>query len=171
MAVCAKYEICDNDFFRHLTMPCGLESCQAEPPLVPHRRVFVQFLGPTEHAQTIQLLKTAHAFASWVTGPYPALGTAPMEAMLCETPVVNDQPENLFSEGKLKNGENIVLVNSRDLQSIAAALVRLLQDSACRQHIGSGGRRFVLEQLNWNTIAGQMEVFYRRVLREKGRNV
>jgi glycosyltransferase involved in cell wall biosynthesis len=109
----------------------------------------VQFLGPTEHAQTIQLLKTAHAFASWVTGPYPALGMAPMEAMLCETPVVNDLPENLFGEGKLKNGENIVLVNFRDLQSIAAALVRLLQDSAWRQRIGPGGRRFVLAHHRW----------------------
>ena len=130
----------------------------------------VQFLGETPHERIVQLMKTSHAFASWVTGPYRSLGTAPMEAMLCETPVINDLPENLFGEGKLKDGENIVLVNSRDPQSIAAAIVRLLTDDAFRQKIGAGGRRFVLEHLNWNTIAAQMEAFYGQVLLEKGKN-
>ncbi len=123
----------------------------------------VRFLGPTPHDAVVELMKTSHAYASYVTGPYPGLGTAPMEAMLCGVPVLNDLPENLFGEGRLKNGENIVLVNSRDPNSIAAALIRLLRDEGLRHRIGAGGRRFVLEHLNWEGIAGQMEQFYERV--------
>jgi glycosyltransferase involved in cell wall biosynthesis len=128
----------------------------------------VQFLGETPHEEIIRLMKTSHVFANWVTGPYRSLGTAPMEAMLCETPVMNDLPENLFGEGKLRNGENIVLVNSRDPQSIANALVGLLEDENLRQRIGSMGRRFVLEHLSWDSIAAQMERFYSQILSKRG---
>ena len=126
----------------------------------------VQFLGETPHDEVIHLMQTSHIFASWVTGPYRSLGTAPMEAMLCEAPVINDLPESLFGEGKLENGENIVLVNSRDPQSIADTIIRLLKDEGLRQRIGAGGRRFVLEHLSWDSIAVQMERFYKRILAE-----
>jgi glycosyltransferase involved in cell wall biosynthesis len=129
----------------------------------------VQFLGEVPHEQVVALMKTAHAFASWATGPYKGLGTAPMEAMLCETPVINDFPEDLFGNGALHNGENIVLVNSRDPQAIADAMVRLLTDEALRQRIGAAGRRFVLEHLSWPAIAAQMEAFYGQILCAQGK--
>jgi glycosyltransferase involved in cell wall biosynthesis len=128
----------------------------------------VQFLGETPHDGVVRLIKTSHIFASWVTGPYHSLGTAPMEAMLCNTPVVNDLPENLFGEGKLKNGENIILVDSRDPHSIASGIIRVLTDEQLRQRIGAQGRRFVLEHLSWDSIAAQMEGFYERILAQKG---
>ena len=122
----------------------------------------VQFLGETQHAKTIELMKTSHVFASWVTGPYPSLGTAPMEAMLCGTPVVSDLPENLFGEGKLRDGENIVLVNSKDPKSIAHGIMNLLENGERRRKMGAAGRRFVLDHLGWDQIAAQMEAFYGR---------
>ncbi|MGH9450302.1 MAG: glycosyltransferase family 4 protein [Terriglobia bacterium] len=124
----------------------------------------VRFLGPTSHEQTVCLMKESHIFASWASARYKGLGTAPMEAMLCQTPVINDLPEDLFGEGKLKNGENIVLVDSRDPRSIAEAIIRLLSDDNLRQRIGAAGRRFVLENLGWEGIAEQMEHFYAQVL-------
>lgn len=124
----------------------------------------VEFLGPTEHSETIQLMKKSHVFASWVTGPYPSLGTAPMEAMLCETPVICDIPENLFGEGRLKNGENIVLANSKDPQAIAKALIQLLKNPSLRERIGKAGRRLVLESFSWDRISEEMILFYRKIL-------
>jgi glycosyltransferase involved in cell wall biosynthesis len=112
-------------------------------------------------------MKASHVFASWVTGPYHSLGTAPMEAMLCKTAVINDVSEDLFGAGKLKNGENIVLVDSRDPQSIADALIRLLTDEEFRLRVGGLGRRFVLDHLSWQSIAAQMECFYERILAQK----
>jgi len=124
----------------------------------------ITFLGETPHDEVIRLFKTSHVFASWVTGPYHGLGTAPMEAMLCNTPVVNDLPESLFGEGKLRNGENIVLVDSHDPRSIAAGITRLLSDEDLRQKIGARGRRFVLQHLSWDSISRNMECFYQRIL-------
>jgi glycosyltransferase involved in cell wall biosynthesis len=124
----------------------------------------VHFLGETPHEEVVRLLRTSHCFANWVTGPYHSLGTAAMEAMLCETPVINDLPENLFGAGKLREGENIVLVDSQDPESIATAVVRLLTDDECRKRIAAGGRRFVMEELSWDNISAQMEQFYQRVV-------
>jgi glycosyltransferase involved in cell wall biosynthesis len=131
----------------------------------------VQFLGETPHKEVVRLLQTSHVFASWVTGPYAGLGTAPMEAMLCETPVINDLPENLFGEGTLKNDHNIVLVNSRDPRSIADATIRLIKDPKLRQRIGAGGRRFVLDHLSWDSITTKMEHFYENIITENGISV
>lgn len=125
----------------------------------------VEFLGATAHDRTLQLMKTSQVFAHWLTGPYLALGTASMEAMLCGTPVVTDLQEDLFGRGKLRNGENILLVNSKDPKAVASSLVRLLEDEDLRHRIGREGRRFVQEHLDWNRIAEQMEDFYRQFLK------
>jgi glycosyltransferase involved in cell wall biosynthesis len=127
----------------------------------------VQFLGQTCHEETVRLMKTSHVFANWVTGPYHSLGTAAIESMLCATPVVNDLPENVFGPGGLRNGENIVLVDSSKPESVAEGILRLLRDEVFRRKIGLGGRRFVLERLNWESIAAQMERFYQRILAGK----
>ena len=127
----------------------------------------VSFLGETEHSEVVRLMRASHIFVSWVTGPYPSLGTAPMEAMLCGIPVVNDFPENLFGENKLKNGGNILLVNSRDPKSIADGIIRLCRDPGLRESIGMAGRKFVEEHLNWDGIARQMEDLYGRVLTKR----
>jgi glycosyltransferase involved in cell wall biosynthesis len=124
----------------------------------------VRFLGAVPHDEIIRLMKESHVFTSWATGRYKSLGTAPMEAMLCQTPVVNDVSEDLFGEGKLRNGQNILLVDSRDPRSIAGAIIPILQSDQRRQSIGIAGRRFVLEYLSWHNIAEEMEKFYERVM-------
>lgn len=143
-----------------------------QEPVVEARRLGltedqVRFLGETPSEDVIRLMQTSHVFASWATGPYHSLGTAPMEAMMCETPVINDLPEDLFGKSKLKNWENIVLVNSRDPKSIAGAIIRLLKDEDLRQRIGAAGRRFVMEHLSWDGIARQMEEFYMNILEKR----
>ena len=72
-------------------------------------------------------------------------------------------PEDLFGVGTLKNGENIVLVDSRNLDSIANGIVGLLQDEEARRRIGAGGRRFVLDVMDWDRIAERIEELYERV--------
>jgi glycosyltransferase involved in cell wall biosynthesis len=124
----------------------------------------VRFLGPVPHDETLRLMKESHVFATWATGRYKSLGTAPMEAMLCRTPVVSDISEDLFGEGKFRNGENILLVDSHDPRSIADAIIAILQSDRLRESMGIAGRRFVLEYLSWDNIAREMENFYERVM-------
>ena len=128
----------------------------------------IEFCGELPHEKIIGLMKSSHVFVSWLTGPYKSLGTAPMEAMLCQTPVINDLPEDLFGEGKLRNGENTVIVDSRSPESISSAILRLLKDEPLRRRIGAAGRRFVLEEFDWSRLAGRMESFYQEVLARRG---
>lgn len=130
----------------------------------------VLFLGETRHEEIVGLMRTSHLFASWVTGPHKSLGTAPLEAMLCRTPVMNDIPEDLFGEGKLKSGENFICVNSLDPQSIAQEAIKILKDESLRQRIGEGGRRFVLEHLSWESIANGVLKAYESVLPSQERD-
>jgi phosphatidylinositol alpha-mannosyltransferase len=127
----------------------------------------VTFLGETAHERVVELIRRAQVYASWSTGPFPSLGTAPMEAMLCGVPVLNDLPENLFGPGGLRQGENILLVDSKDAGSVAQGLVRLLTDPALRERIGAGGRRFVRERLDWGGIARQMIGFYGEIIAKR----
>lgn len=121
----------------------------------------VRFLGQVEHAETVRLMKTSCAATNWGSGPYPGLGTAGMEAMLCGTPVISDLPANLFGDRvPLRNWESLVLVNSKDPESIARAALRLLRDDDLRRRVGEGGRRYVLEHLRWEQIARRMELLY-----------
>ena len=127
-------------------------------------REYVDFKGEISHDQSIQMMKESHIFAMWGTGPYLGLGTAAMEAMLCETPVINDLPEDLFGESRLVDGENIIIVNSKDRRAVADSMIRLLKDSGLRRRIGANGRKFVLDHLSWDSIAGKMERFYEKIL-------
>jgi glycosyltransferase involved in cell wall biosynthesis len=124
----------------------------------------IRFIGELSSLRTIEMMKRSHVFVSWATGPYPGLGTAPMEAMLCGTPVINDLPEDLFGPNKLKNGENIVLVDSKDAQQIGMAIVKLLSDEKYSKRIGEGGRKFVKDHLSWSDIAMQMDKFYNDII-------
>ena len=104
-------------------------------------------------------------FASWVTGPFKSLGTAPLEAMLCGMAVVNDIPEDLLGKDVLRNWQNIVLVDSQSPACVAEAISRLLLNPELRCRIADGGRQFVMEHMSWDKIVQQMEQLYARVLR------
>lgn len=129
----------------------------------------VHFLGEISHEELITLYKQSYVFAAWMTGRFKSLGTAPMEAMLCEVPVVTDIPEDLFGQARLVNGQNIVLVNSLNPKSIASGIIKILENEKLRQTVGANGRNFVLENLSWNAIAKQVVIFYQKVLDQSKR--
>jgi len=124
----------------------------------------VRFRGPLPHEEVVEIMRSAHVFVGWVTGPYPALGTAPREAMLCGTPVVSDIPRDLLGDEVLIPDENIVLVDSSNSLQVGAAVISLLNDESKRRRIGRAGRGLVLEKLSWESIAAAMVEFYGEIL-------
>ncbi|NPV77117.1 MAG: glycosyltransferase family 4 protein [Anaerolineae bacterium] len=124
----------------------------------------VCFLGEISHEELITLYKQSHVFAAWMTGRFKSLGTAPMEAMLCEVPVVTDIPEDLFGKARLVDGQDVILVNSLNPKSIASGIIKVLENEKLRQTVGVNGRNFVLENLSWSTIARQVALFFQEVL-------
>jgi glycosyltransferase involved in cell wall biosynthesis len=127
----------------------------------------VDFLGEVSHADIARLLRSSQLYVAWASGPYTGLGTACIEAMLCELPVVIDLPENLFGDGRLKNWDNIVLVHRENIDEIANNIIKLLEEDDLRRHIGINGRIFVQEQLSWEKIAREIEKVYLELMQKQ----
>ena len=54
-----------------------------------------------------------------------------------------------------------------DAASIAAKIIKLIENPELRQNIGANGRKFVLENYEWNLCADKMEKIYESVLTER----
>lgn len=88
------------------------------------------------------------------------LGLTAVESLLCETPVV------AFESGGLPDAvvpeQTGLLVPPSDVRGLAAALDRILADSALRTRLGREGRQFALRRFGPDAVAQ----LYARVLRE-----
>ncbi|MFZ5516779.1 MAG: glycosyltransferase family 4 protein [Candidatus Zhuqueibacterota bacterium] len=109
---------------------------------------YVILRGELSHEETLKRLMTADMNAVWITGQYVGMGTAISESMLCGIPVVNNSPEELLGTDKLKNFENIVLVNNNSIDDIAEKIIWLLKNDERREQIGKAGRDFILEHMD-----------------------
>lgn len=104
----------------------------------------VEYLGGGGADRVAEVLRSAAVF---VTAPRSTwkwteqFGLAYLEAMACGLPVVTTVCGT--------NGEIVVPPNERvvdDTEALAAALLRLLEDPACRRAIGAANRRYVCER-------------------------
>jgi glycosyltransferase involved in cell wall biosynthesis len=110
----------------------------------------VRFLGFVSEVQKRELLRRAwaHVFPSVKEG----WGISNVEASACGTPTIAaDSPglrESVIHE------ETGLLVPYGDHQALAAAMIRVADDVAFRERLGSGGRNFALG-LSWERAAQQ----------------
>jgi glycosyltransferase involved in cell wall biosynthesis len=93
---------------------------------------------------------------------YPeGFGIPIVEAAACFAPAVcgrrGGMPE-VVDEGKTG-----LLVEAGDVNGLAAALNRLLDDESLRQSMGNAARARVAEKFTWDRIAESLLVEYRRV--------
>jgi len=83
-----------------------------------------------------------------------------LEAMACELPVISEDVGGV-REYVADAG---ILVPPGSAEKLAAAILRLHEDSALADHLGHLGRERV-KNFDWPMIATRTEAFYRRVLR------
>ncbi len=99
------------------------------------------------------------------TSKLEPFGFSPLEANACETPVV------AIAEGGMRETvhhlENGLLVNDRDPESIALAVLELLDDEALARRLGRAGRRKVEERWIWNESVDRLEQQLAKVVRNK----
>ena len=80
--------------------------------------------------------------------------------MACGVPVISTDggalPEVVGDAG--------VIVPTKSVDALVAAIDELLQDPARRNELGSRGRERILEKFCWNVCAGQMVNYYEQVL-------
>jgi glycosyltransferase involved in cell wall biosynthesis len=104
-----------------------------------------------------QLSRTLSALDVYVhTGDRGAStrSTALVSALAHGLPIAAYQgPE---TPGYLRDGESIVLAEPFDARSLAAGVVRLLQDEKLRRRVSAGARRVYERHLTWGRIAQQV---------------
>lgn len=113
----------------------------------------IDFIGRVAHEKVPALLQEIDiaAMPSLVSESF---GVAAIEASACEIPVVASNvggvPEAVI------HGKTGILVQPNDAKALADALLLLARNDELRQTLGRGGRKFVLEQYQWEENAQRM---------------
>ena len=81
-------------------------------------------------------------------------GISLAEASACGVPVVAGRSGGIPEA--VRDGSTGLLVEAERAEAVAAALRRLLDDSALRRRLGQEGRRAVEEYFNWDRVAGDL---------------
>jgi glycogen synthase len=110
----------------------------------------------------VQLYSHAVAFAC--PSVYEPFGLINLEAMACETPVVASAVGGIVEV--VEDGTTGYLVPPARPDDLAAALRRLLDDSAAARAMGQAGRRRVEERFSWARVAARTEEVYAEAIAE-----
>jgi glycosyltransferase involved in cell wall biosynthesis len=115
----------------------------------------VEFIGEAPHEFVIQELKNSALHWMMLSGNYVGLGTATLEAMTLGIPCVSNVPENLFGKPLLRDMDNIIYAD-QNVSDVTNKIKLLLTDETLRRKIGTRGRSFVKENLNWEQVGLQI---------------
>ncbi|MGX5648641.1 glycosyltransferase family 4 protein [Hydrogenophaga borbori] len=130
----------------------------------------VEFLGERPHDEVLTHMQAADLLFSSLTGRYVGMGTATIEAMLLAVPTVVNTPLDLLGTATLVDGEHLVQCTDPAPSAIAQRLRALLGDESLRRRVGTGGRRFVQEQMNWPKVARDMASLLKGLVQRQGRS-
>jgi len=118
----------------------------------------VHFAGPYSDVAEIMRLTDVVICCS----PYRNFERILIEAMACGTPVV------AFDVGGMaevaSNGANCLLVENRDTEALAAAVIQLIEDQCLRKSVIGGGRETARRLFDYRRNAAQVLELYRRLL-------
>ena len=120
----------------------------------------VKFMGEMTGREKIMLLKKSHVFVLPTTTEGTPLVVA--EAMACKIPVI---ASNVGGIGEMVPYKKH-LVDGADIEGFVCKIEELLKSSDLRKRLGSRGRKFVENKLNWDKISGQYEKFFKEVLKK-----
>jgi glycosyltransferase involved in cell wall biosynthesis len=94
---------------------------------------------------------------------YEGFSRPAIEAMCSGTPLIATDGGAL-PEVTGADGETVIGCRAGDVDALAAAIVRGLDDPELRARVGEAGRRRVLERWTWKKCAEQTVEQYREVL-------
>lgn len=91
-----------------------------------------------------------------------SFGLAALEALSCEVPVISTRVGGLPEV--VIDGENGYLLPVGDVDGMAAAALRLLQDPELHRKFAGAGRRVAVERFSQERVVAQYRALYERVL-------
>jgi glycosyltransferase involved in cell wall biosynthesis len=122
--------------------------------------------GERPQRELVPALQTADIFAltPFVTddGDRDGVPNVLAEAMACGVPVVSTAVSGIPE--LVRHGENGLLCAARDVETIAAALGRLLDDREERLRFGAAARRTVVEHFDLRTAAGRLAGLFEQAI-------
>ncbi|NIP58766.1 MAG: glycosyltransferase, partial [Gemmatimonadetes bacterium] len=116
----------------------------------------VRFLGFVSEERKRRLLR--RAWIHLLTSTKEGWGITNLEAAACGTPTVASDTPGL--RDSVRHGETGLLVPHGDVQALAKAVARLLDDGRERRRMGEEARRFA-EGFSWEGSTRRMEEFLR----------
>jgi glycosyltransferase involved in cell wall biosynthesis len=125
--------------------------------LMPH----IEFVSGVPDERIVELY--AEAELAVVPSLYEGFSLPAIEAMCAGIPLVATDGGAL-PEVTGADGETVLQCRAGDVQSLAAAIARGLDDAELRSRIGANGRQRVLDRWTWRRCAELTVVQYREVL-------
>ncbi len=126
----------------------------------------VFFLGDGSEKESLAARYAAELFVLPSTNRAEALGIVQLEAMACGLPVVCTELGTGTSYVN-RDGETGLVVPPNDPRALAAAINKLLGDSAMRARMGAAGRKRARKEFAFQTMINTTISFYQEVLNEK----
>jgi len=119
----------------------------------------VAFTGYVPYTDLPRYYKTADVFCAPNTG-HESFGIVLLEAMAAGTAIVASDIEG-FAE-VVSDGQEGLLVPSRDSEALATALSRLLSDGDLRRHMAERGAKKA-QLYSWDRVSQQILAYYEQV--------
>ncbi len=117
----------------------------------------VTFLGAKSQLEVAKQCQQSKVFILPST-EIEGFGIVLLEAMACGIPVITTDVAGLAS--KVRQHNTGTLIKKRDSGAIAKAVSKYLLDDKLRIESGSRGRKLVVEEYGWHSVALQIELIY-----------
>ena len=116
----------------------------------------VRFLGRVSDLELITLYSIADVFA--FPSFFEGFGIPPLEAMACGAPVITSNTSSLPEVV----GDAALLVDPYDVNALAHAIMRLLEDTALREELRQKGYQRA-QRYSWSASASKMLSVYQKL--------
>jgi glycosyltransferase involved in cell wall biosynthesis len=121
------------------------------------------FTGNVPHDEISQYYNMFDIFLA-LSAENESFGVSILESLACETPVIVSRVGG-FTE-LIRNEETGLIVESKNIQETADAIIRLILDKHLREQLGKNGRQFVIQNYNWDRSIQIMLDIYQQTLNE-----
>ena len=123
----------------------------------------IKFIGKVDNSKVASYLQTMDIFVVPSISSSETFGVAVIEASSCAIPVIASDIGGLSEV--IVDGETGFLIPPRNEEAIAEKIIKLIEEPELRQNLGANGRKFVLDNYDWNLCAKKMEEVYESILK------
>ena len=97
-----------------------------------------------------------------ISSTQEGFGIVVLEALACETPIISTEIVGVAEDVKKNNAG--IIIPPKDLEVLADAIIKLLNDKDLAKKMGENGRRLVEERYTWKRVAEMTEKVYEGVI-------